>query len=143
MTFCSARSTIGRRCSVLALSWSAVAGADRGRVARSDAVQPAPPPVAEVAWWREGVGLLGSLWDDTRTHLRDDVPDWLHHQRKGRRRAAERAAGAAYVVLQEDRPDGMDLVTLRYGAGSATAMRAPVSTMRSSTSKTPPPGLRC
>lgn len=110
----------------LALSWGAVAGTESpASVARSDAVQPTPPPVAEVAWWREGVGLLGSLWDDARTRLRDDVPDWLHHERKGRAsEQPERAAGAAYVVLQEDRPDGMDLVTLRYAMVRQGALQA-------------------
>ena len=94
-------------------------------VARSDVVQPATPPVADVAWWREGVGLLGSLWDDARTRLRDDVPDWLHHERKGRApEQPERAAGAAYVVLQENRPDGMDLVTLRYALVRQGALQA-------------------
>jgi opacity protein-like surface antigen len=110
----------------LALAWSAVVCAEpQASVARSDVVQSATPPVAEVAWWREGVGLLGSLWDDARTRLRDDVPDWLHHERKGRASAQpERAAGAAYVVLQEDRPDGMDLVTLRYALVRQGALQA-------------------
>jgi opacity protein-like surface antigen len=94
-------------------------------VARSDAAQPTTPPVAEVAWWRESVGLLGSLWDDARTRLREDVPDWLRHERKGRAsEQPERAAGGAYVVLQEDRPDGMDLVTLRYALVRQGALQA-------------------
>jgi opacity protein-like surface antigen len=94
-------------------------------VARSDAAQPTTPPVAEAAWWRESVGLLGSLWDDARTRLRDDVPDWLRHERKGRAsEQPERAAGGAYVVLQEDRPDGMDLVTLRYALVRQGALQA-------------------
>jgi len=110
----------------LALAWSAVVCAEpQASVARLDVVQPTTPPVAEVAWWREGVGLLGSLWDDARTRLRDDVPDWLHHERKGRASVQpERAAGAAYVVLQEDRPDGMDLVTLRYALVRQGALQA-------------------
>jgi hypothetical protein len=110
----------------LALGWVAVACAEsQTSVARSDVVQAAASPVAEVAWWREGVGLLGSLWDDARTRLRDDVPDWLHHERKGRAwQQPERDAGAAYVVLQEDRPDGMDLVTLRYALLRQGALQA-------------------
>ncbi|MBK7903595.1 MAG: hypothetical protein IPJ97_12125 [Proteobacteria bacterium] len=110
---------------LLALGWAAVACADpQTSVARSDVVQPAAP-VAEVAWWREGVGLLGSLWDDARTHLREDNPDWLHHESKGRAsNLSERAAGSAYVVLQEDRPDGMDLVTLRYALVRQGALQA-------------------
>jgi opacity protein-like surface antigen len=110
----------------LALGWVAVACAEpQTSVARSDVVQATASPVAEVAWWREGVGLLGSLWDDARTRLRDDVPDWLHHERKGRAwQQPERDAGAAYVVLQEDRPDGMDLVTLRYALVRQGALQA-------------------
>jgi opacity protein-like surface antigen len=110
----------------LALGWGAVVCAEpQASVARSDVVQPTAPPVDEVAWWREGVGLLGSLWDDARTRLRDDVPDWLHHERKGRAwQQPERDAGAAYVALQEDRPDGMDLVTLRYALVSQGALQA-------------------
>jgi opacity protein-like surface antigen len=110
----------------LALGWSAVVCAEQqAGVARSDAVQPTVSPVADVAWWREGVGLLGSLWDDARTRLRDDVPDWLRHERKGRApEQPERAAGDAYVVLQEDRPDGMDLVTLRYALVRQGALQA-------------------
>jgi opacity protein-like surface antigen len=110
----------------LALGWGAVTCAEpQTSVARSDVVQRALPPAAEVAWWREGVGLLGSLWDDTRTRLRDDVPDWLHHERRGRAtEQPERAAGAAYLALQEDRPDGMDLVTLRYALVRQGALQA-------------------
>ena len=72
-----------------------------------------------------GRGLLGSLWDDTRTRLRDDLPEWLHHERKGRaRQEAERDPGAAYVVLQDDRADGMDLLTLRYALVRQGALQA-------------------
>lgn len=94
-------------------------------VARSGVAQPTLPPVAEVAWWREGVGLLGSLWDDARMRLHDDAPDWLHHQREGHAsQLPGRDAGAAYLVLQEDRPDGMDLVTLRYALVQQGALQA-------------------
>jgi opacity protein-like surface antigen len=111
---------------LLALGWSAVVCAEaQTGVARFDAVQPTPPPVAELTWWREGVGLLGSLWDDARTRLGEDAPDWFHHQREGRAsRQPERDAGAAYLVLQEDRPDGMDLVTLRYALVQQGALQA-------------------
>jgi OmpW family len=110
---------------LLALGWSAVVCAEsQTSVARAEAVQPLPP-VAEAAWWREGVGVLGSLWDDARTHLRDDTPDWLHHQREGRAtQQPERDAGAAYLVLQDDRPDGVDLVTLRYALVQQGALQA-------------------
>ena len=111
---------------LLALGWNAVVSAEpQASVGRSDVAQPTLPPVAEVAWWREGVGLLGSLWDDARTRLRDDAPDWLHHQREGRAsQQPGRDAGAAYLVLQEDRPDGMDLVTLRYALVQQGALQA-------------------
>jgi len=111
---------------LLALGCSAVVSAEpQAGVARSDVAQPTATPVAEEAWWREGVGLLGSLWDDARTRLRDDVPDWLHHQRAGHASTlSERDAGAAYVVLQDDRPDGTDLVTLRYALLQQGALKA-------------------
>jgi opacity protein-like surface antigen len=111
---------------LLALGWSAVVGAEpQASFARADVAQPTPPPVAEVTRWREGVGLLVSLWDDARAHLRDDTPDWLHHQSEGRAsQQPERDAGAAYLVLQEDRPDGMDLVTLRFALVQQGALQA-------------------
>jgi OmpW family len=101
---------------LLALGCSAVADvAPQAGAARTDAAQSTATPVADESWWREGVVLLGSLWDDARARLRDDVPDWLHHQRAGRvSTPRESLAGDAYVVLQDDRPDGTDLVTLRY-----------------------------
>ncbi len=112
---------------LLALGSITVAGAEpQSSVTRADAQQPASVPAAESAWWREGVGLLGSLWDDARLRLRDDLPDWLHHQSRQDRTATlpARETGAAYVALQEDRADGTDMVTLRYGLGRQGPLRA-------------------
>jgi hypothetical protein len=82
-------------------------------------------PIAEESWWREGVVLLGSLWDDARARLRDDMPDWLHHQRAGRvPTPRESVAGDAYVVLQDERADGTDLITLRYALVQQGAVQA-------------------
>jgi hypothetical protein len=112
---------------LLALGWSTVVYAEpQPSVKRSAGLVPAAAPVADSAWWRDGVGLLGSLWDDARLRLLDDVPDWLHHQSRQDRVSTlpARDAGAAYVVLQEDRADGTDLVTLRYGLGRQGPLRA-------------------
>jgi opacity protein-like surface antigen len=112
---------------LLALGSMTVAGAEPpSSTAQVDAQQRALVPAAESAWWRDGVSLLGALWDDARLRLRDDVPDWLHHQSRGdfAPTLASRDAGAAYIVLQEDRADGTDLVTLRYALGQQGALRA-------------------
>lgn len=111
---------------LLALGCSAVADVElQAGTARPDAVQSTVTPAAEESWWREGVGLLGSLWDDARARLRDDMPDWLHHQRAGRVSAPrESVAGDAYVVLQDERPDGTDLITLRYALVQQGAVQA-------------------
>jgi hypothetical protein len=112
---------------LLAFAWSTVACAEpQSAVGRPEAIVPAVAPAANSAWWRDGVGLLGSLWDDARLRLLDDVPDWLHHQSRQDRASTlpAREAGAAYVVLQEDRVDGTDMVTLRYGLGRQGPLRA-------------------
>ena len=112
---------------LLALGWLTVACAEpQTGVTQSEGPAPTVVPAANSAWWRDGVGLLGSLWDDARMRLRDDVPDWLHLQSRQDRASTlpARDAGAAYVVLQEDRADGMDMVTLRYGLGRQGPLRA-------------------
>ena len=110
---------------LLALAWGTVVSAEpQASLAQADELQ-AAAIASEVAWWREGVGRLGALWDDARMRLRDDVPDWLHHHRKGRAsQQPEPEAGAAYLVLQEDRADGKDLVTLRYALVRQGALQA-------------------
>ncbi len=107
-------------------STTAAAAEPPSSVARSDAQQRTSVPAAESAWWREGVSLLGSLWDDARLRLRDDVPDWLYLQSHQDRASTPTPhdASAAYIVLQEDRADGTDLVTLRYELGQQGALRA-------------------
>jgi hypothetical protein len=78
----------------------------------------------DAAWWRDGVAVFAALWDDARTRLADDAPDWLQHLSRRKPAAAPPAAGAAYVVLQDDRADGMDVVTLRYRLAGDGALRA-------------------
>jgi hypothetical protein len=86
-------------------------------------VPPASSSV-ETTWWREGVAVFATLWDDARARLADDAPDWLQHLSRGKPAAASPAPGAAYVVLQDDRADGMDVVTLRYRLAGDGALRA-------------------
>jgi hypothetical protein len=82
------------------------------------------PNSSDTAWWREGVAVFATLWDDARARLADDVPDWLQHLSRRKPAAASPESGAAYVVLQDDRADGMDLVTLRYRLAGEGALRA-------------------
>jgi hypothetical protein len=78
----------------------------------------------EPSRWREGVARLESLWVDTRSLLRDETPDWRHlkTRRDPTSTLRDPDSGHAYVVLQEDRADGMDLVTLRYAIAEQGAL---------------------
>lgn len=92
----------------------------------SDARSPAATvhrPV-DSAWWRDGVTVFAALWDDARARLTDDAPDWLHRLSRRQPAAALPVVDAAYVVLQDDRADGMDLVTLRYRLAEQGPLRA-------------------
>jgi hypothetical protein len=87
-----------------------------------------PPAVhaaaTETAWWRGGIAVFASLWDDARTRLADDTPDWLQHLSRRKPSSHPADAGNAYVVLQDDRADGMDLVTVRYRLAEQGALHA-------------------
>jgi hypothetical protein len=82
------------------------------------------PSADDTAWWHDGVAVFATLWDDARARLADDAPDWLQHLTRRKPAAGSPAAGAAYVVLQDDRADGMDVVTLRYRLAGEGALRA-------------------
>lgn len=93
----------------------------------ASAAQSSPETVhrpAESAWWRDGVTVFAALWDDARARLTDDAPDWLHRLSQRQPAAALPVVAAAYVVLQDDRADGMDLVTLRYRLAEQGPLRA-------------------
>ena len=93
--------------------------------ARASVADAGAQPVNEAGWWREGIARLESLWGDTRTRLRDETPDWVHLKSRSDPVSPlpAREAGHAYIVLQEDRPDGMDLVTVRYPIAEQGALR--------------------
>lgn len=93
--------------------------------ARASVADGGAQPVNEAGWWREGIARLESLWGDTRTRLRDETPDWVHLKSRSDPVSPlpAREAGHAYIVLQEDRPDGMDLVTVRYPIAGQGALR--------------------
>jgi len=93
----------------------------------ASAAQSSPETVhrpVESAWWRDGVTVFAALWDDARARLADDAPDWLHRLSRRQPAAALPVVAAAYVVLQDDRADGMDLVTLRYRLAEQGPLRA-------------------
>jgi opacity protein-like surface antigen len=72
----------------------------------------ADEPTVEAGLWREGIGLIGTLWADARARLGSDGPDWLQHRSNDD--PAPAAAGTTYLALQEARADGTDLLTVRY-----------------------------
>lgn len=56
------------------------------------------------------------LWRNVGDRVRSSKPDWLHH-RSGHESAdvtVSAGAGALCLVVQEDRPDGTELLTARY-----------------------------
>src|SRR5512137_1950191 len=63
---------------------AAAEDADQPLLLSASVVEPAAPgamsPAMETAWWREGVAVFATLWDDTRARLADDMPDWLQHR---------------------------------------------------------------
>lgn len=85
---------------------------------------PATSEPGDSAWWRDGFEVFASLWDDARARLKDDVPDWLQHLSTRTPATALPDASAAYVVVQDDRADGVDLVTLRYRLAGQGPLRA-------------------
>jgi hypothetical protein len=121
--------TAPRRIAGLLVAVAAFGGAARAEsppdFARASIADADAPPVDEAGWWREGIARLESLWGDTRSRLRDETPDWLHLKSRNDSVSPLPAhdAGHAYVVLQEDRADGMDLVTVRYPIAEQGALR--------------------
>jgi hypothetical protein len=79
---------------------------------------------ADTGWWQGSVALFGSLWDDARLRLADGTPDWLHRLSRRAPDGVLPDAHATYVVVQEDRSDGMGQVTVRYPLLNQGALRA-------------------
>jgi hypothetical protein len=83
------------------------------------------PATSDTGLWRDGVALIGTLWADARARLRHDGPDWLQHQSRDDLMPASSAAatGTTYLALQEARPDGTDLLTVRYSFAATGPLR--------------------
>jgi hypothetical protein len=83
------------------------------------------PATADAGLWRDGIALIGTLWSDARTRLRHEGPDWLQHKSRDDLMPASSAAatGTTYLALQEARPDGTDLLTLRYSLDATGPFR--------------------
>lgn len=75
-----------------------------------------PPNAPRAWWWRDGAARLHKLLRDPKRRTRADDPDWLRY-RSGSDLVDRRMSatdGDVCLVLQEDRPDGTDLLTARY-----------------------------
>jgi hypothetical protein len=82
--------------------------------------------VAARNWWRDGAGRLHGLLHEVTRKARKAQPDWLRHRSGDDFVGAPMSAadGDVCLVLQEDRPDGTDLVTARYTLHDRGALRA-------------------
>jgi hypothetical protein len=118
-----------RRIASLLVAGAVFGGAARAEsppdFARASVADADAQPAEEAGWWREGIARLESLWGDTRSRLRDETPDSVHLTSRNAPVSPlpTREAGHAYIVLQEDRPNGMDLVTVRYPIAEQGALR--------------------
>ena len=85
---------------------------------------PAPVEVVRDAWVA-GQSRLHELLARTLTVVRRDRPQWLLERSQGALDPATDAGDAsAQLVMQQDRPDGADLLTLRYPLVTRGALRA-------------------
>jgi hypothetical protein len=86
-----------------------------------------PAPAAPRAWWwRDGAARLQKLLRDPKRRSRADDPDWLRYRTGSDLVDARMSAadGDVCLVLQQDRPDGTDLLTARYTLHDGGALRA-------------------
>jgi opacity protein-like surface antigen len=97
------------------VSWLLVLAAMPLAAARAEG-----PAAGDTSLWRDGIALIGNLWTDARARVSRDGPDWLHRKSNGE---STPAVGATYLALQESRPDGTDLLTLRYVLDASGSFR--------------------
>jgi hypothetical protein len=83
------------------------------------------PSATALAWLRSGAERVNSLLHEARKRTRRGEPEWLQRQRGNElaERAKSSAACDPCLVLQEDRPDGTELVTARYTLHDSAALR--------------------
>lgn len=84
-----------------------------------------PAGLAARNWWRDGASRLQGLLYEAKRRARRSEPDWLRHRQGDEILDAPMSAadGGLCLVLQEDRPDGTDLVTARYTLHDRGALR--------------------
>lgn len=76
------------------------------------------------AWWKDGASRLQDLWVEGRRRVRQAEPDWLRHRSALELNdATETPPADLCLVVQDDRPDGSDLVTARYTLSRAGTLR--------------------
>jgi hypothetical protein len=114
---------------MMACGWPATSQADPAASERFEAAtreldDPAPAPRAW--WWRDGASRLQQLLRNAKSQrARTNDPEWLRY-REGRELAEARLSahqGDLCLVLQENRADGMDLLTARYTLHDAGRLR--------------------
>jgi opacity protein-like surface antigen len=107
----------------IACALPAAARADGGVEAAGE--QSAPVASAPRGWWwRDGASRLQGLVRNVKQRVRgDEEPDWLH---LGDPAMTSRPTsnGDVYLVLQDERSDGTDLLTARYTLHDRGALRA-------------------
>lgn len=84
-----------------------------------------PPSAPRAWWWRDGAARLHKMLRDPKRRAREDDPDWLRYRSGSDLVEARMSAtdGDVCLVLQEDRPDGTDLLTARYTLHEGGALR--------------------
>lgn len=101
----------------------AILGCLLGMLPLVTAADPTPVDTVRDAW-QAGQSRLHDLLARTLTIVRRDRPQWFIEQPHGALDPdAATSDGIAQLVMQQDRPDGADLLTVRYPLVSRGALR--------------------
>jgi len=101
----------------------AIVGCLLGMLPLVTAADPTPVDTVRDAW-QAGQSRLHDLLARTLTIVRRDRPQWFIEQPHGALDPdAATSDGIAQLVMQQDRPDGADLLTVRYPLVSRGALR--------------------
>ena len=84
-----------------------------------------PAPEAARDWLRDSATKIEELWGSAWRKVRTETPDWLQRRSgSGSMQGKDRrASGDVCLAVQEDRPDGTELMTVRYQFDDLGALR--------------------